>query len=184
MRRHRFMRHFVAWLAVSGICLSAQLVVADGRTSRTAVTAEAGPPVRDVALSAEGLLTGQLLDENFTPRADAEVAIQANERTVATTRTDAHGVFAVRGLHGGIHEIQTTDAAQVYRFWAPGTAPPQAQAVARIVSGADVVRGQWGGHNPYLHQAAMLATNPFVVGGVIAAAVAIPVVIHNSGSHS
>jgi hypothetical protein len=46
----------------------------------------------------------------------------------------------------------------------------------------DVVRGQWGPPpgNEFLQRAKVWATNPFVVGGIIAAAVAIPVAIHNA----
>jgi hypothetical protein len=56
-----------------------------------------------------------------------------------------------------------------------------------IVSGSEVVRGQYGPPpgNRFVRKAKVWATNPFIVGGVVAAAVAIPVALHdNKGPHS
>ena len=53
-----------------------------------------------------------------------------------------------------------------------------------MVTGRDLVRGQWcppSRVNCFFRKAKVWATNPFVVGGVIAAAVAIPVALNNDG---
>jgi hypothetical protein len=179
MSMARPMNYTMAWLAASGLCLPAPALAADPAPRPAVTTTQASSPVSDVALGPGGLLTGQLLDANLRPAPDVSVAIQCDEQTIATTHSDANGVFAVAGLRGGIHRITTPEASQVYRFWATGTAPPRAATSAQVVSGTEIVRGQWGGHTPYLHQAAMMATNPFLVAAVVATAVAIPVVIHN-----
>jgi len=171
----------MAWLAVGSICLPTNALAADNLVPRPEVVAPAVLPISDVALGSGGLLTGRVVDKHLGPCADIDVAIQVDGRAVATTRTDADGVFAVTGLRGGVHRVVTSDASQLLRLWADGTAPPRAARSAEIVRGADVVRGQWGGRTPYVHKAAMLATNPFLVGGIIATAVAVPVIIHNTG---
>lgn len=183
MKVARAMRHALAWIAVAGVCLPAQFLSANERPHLATASEAANLSIRDVALGADGLLTGQLLDEHLRPIADAAVTIQAKEQTIAATRTDANGVFAVAGMHGGVHQITTSETTRVYRLWSPGTAPPLAASTAQVVSGPDVVRGQWGGGG-MMDQMKVMATNPFIVGGVIAAAVAIPVIIHNTDDNS
>ncbi len=153
-----------------------------------AQVAQAKPPViRDVELKYGGLLIGRLLDANGRPHPDAEVSVLTAGKTLATTRTDAEGVFAVSKLRGGVHEIQTAENVQVCRLWAHDTAPPGVAKSIDVVSGDDVVRGQYGPPpgNRMLKKAKVWATNPFIVGGVVAAAVAIPVALSdNDGPHS
>jgi hypothetical protein len=128
------------------------------------------------------LLLGQVLDESMQPISGLDVAIQSGGQTMATTKTDANGTFAVAGLRGGLHQITTVESIQNCRLWAPGTAPPNAAAHLRFVPGQDtVVRGQWGAGppNPWMHKAKAMATNPWVIGGVVATAIAVPVLVHN-----
>jgi hypothetical protein len=138
--------------------------------------------VADVELQSGGLLVGQLLDAAAKPLAGADVSILSRGNAIASTHTDASGLFAVAGLRGGIHQVNSGDAAQVCRVWAPGTAPPRTASSLQIVAGEDVVRGQWGPPpgNRFLKKAKVWLTNPFVVGGIVAAAVAIPVALHNA----
>jgi hypothetical protein len=137
-----------------------------------------------VALAQGGLLTGQVLDSTMQPRPGTEIKIQAGQQTTAVTVTDANGVFAVAGLRGGLHQVVTRDSIELCRLWAPGTAPPNAAANLRFVPGQNtVVRGQfppYHGSHPYLHQAKAWATNPWIVGGVLATAVAVPVILHET----
>jgi hypothetical protein len=127
------------------------------------------------------LLVGQVLDKTMQPVPGTAIAIQVERKTAASTVTDANGVFAVAGLRGGVHQVATGDAVENFRFWAPGTAPPQAATNLRFVPGqAQVVRGQWGPPaNSFGNNAKAWATNPWIVGGVVATAIAVPVIIHN-----
>lgn len=130
---------------------------------------------------------GRLLDANGRPVHDAEVSVLSSGKPLAAMRTDANGVFAVSNLRGGVHEIVTVNNAQVCRLWAPGTAPPRVPKSIDVVADSDVVRGQYGPPfgNRFVERAKLWATNPLVVAGVVATAVAIPVAVHNSrGPHS
>jgi hypothetical protein len=142
--------------------------------------------VRDVELGYGGLLVGRLLDANGRPLSAVEVSIQSGGKPLAATQTDAEGVFAVSNLRGGVHEIATADNVQVCRFWAPGTAPPRAPKSIDVVSDSNVVRGQYGPPpgNRMLQRAKVWATNPFIVGGVVAAAIAIPVALSDNDGPS
>ena len=183
MRTVHMLRHGMVWLAVVGMCAPMQALAAGAMPGAADAPAVAFA-VSDVALAGGGLLTGQLLDEQMRPLAGSEVAISANGHTVAVTATDANGVFVVAGLRSGFHQITAAGAVENCRFWAVGTAPPRADAGVRIVAGEGVVRGQWGPPpmtNNFVKRAKVWATNPFVVGGVIAAAVAIPVALNNDG---
>jgi hypothetical protein len=137
--------------------------------------------VRDVALDAGGLLVGQIVDPQARPLAGAGVEIHAGGQIIARTATDENGMFAVARLRGGFHQLAAGDSVQNCRFWAEGTAPPSATTGIQLVEGSGVVRGQWGPPplaNSLVQNAKVWATNPFVVGGVIAAAVAIPVALN------
>jgi len=145
------------------------------------------PVIRDVELEYGGLLVGRLLDANGQPQCNAEVSVLTAGKTLAATRTDSEGVFAVSRLRGGVHEIRTAENVQVCRLWAHDTAPPRVPKSIDVVSSDDVVRGQYGPPpgNRMLRKAKVWATNPFIVGGVVAAAVAIPVALSdNDGPHS
>jgi hypothetical protein len=138
--------------------------------------------VIDVELRSGGMLVGQVLDAAAQPSPGTDVSILSDSEAIASTRTDESGRFAVAGLRGGVHQVHAGDAARVCRLWTPGTAPPKSTSTVQIVTGEDVVRGQWGPPpgNGFLKKAKVWATNPFVVGGIVAAAVAIPVALHNA----
>lgn len=176
MRIARLVRYAAVWLAVGGVCMPAQLLASNPQAPRA--SEDTGRQVHDVALGSGGLLVGRLLDQQGQPLADAYVAILADQQTVAQTQTDANGSFAVAGLRGGVHQINAANAVQLYRLWVPGTEPPGAERIAQIVSGPDVVRGNWDGHGGMPQRAIKFASNPFVVASVIAAAVAIPIIVH------
>jgi hypothetical protein len=171
----------LAVLASVGLCLPV------AATNAEQVAPVAAPVIRDVELSNGGLLIGRLLDANGRPLTDADVSVATGGKQLATTRTDVEGVFAVSKLRGGVHEISTSDNVQVCRLWAPGTAPPRVPKSIDLISGPDAVRGQYGPPpgNRMLREAKVWATNPWIVGGVVAAAVAIPVALSdNDGPHS
>ena len=182
MKRRKLLWHGATWLAVSGMCLPTSLVLAnDVRPVPANATAAAQPasPIHDVALQPGGLLVGQILDKTMKPMRGTAIVVQVNGQTAATTTSDINGVFAVNGLRGGVHQVVVVDSIQNCRLWAPGTAPPQAVSHLRFIPGqADIVRGQWGPPPSYNTMAAW-ATNPWVIGGVVATAIAVPIVLHN-----
>jgi len=131
--------------------------------------------VADVALTSAGQLHGQVLNAQGVPQSQVRVAVgRMNEQPMFVT-TNAEGKFIVSGISAGVYQVQTSAAANVYRVWAPRTAPPSAQAGVLVVNNNQVVRGYGNGGG-----VSMLA-NPWVMGLIVAAAIAIPLAI-DSGS--
>ena len=129
------------------------------------------PAVVDVALSDGGTLHGQVVDPQGNPLSRTAVSIQQFDREVATTVTDPSGRFRAAGLRGGMYRIVAGQAMGTYRLWAPNTAPASARPAALLIpNGVEVVRGQ----------ALQLLRNPWVIAGIVAVAVAVPVAIHNA----
>ncbi len=169
MRRFNFLTGTMVVLATLGLCLPPVAL------SSPPVTA---PRVADVALSDGNVLVGQVVDSSGAAVAKTHVLLQRQEKAVLAMRTNKQGFFAAKGVSAGVYRLMVADSQMVYRLWAPRTAPPSAQRGALIVIGNPVVRGQYG---PGLRN--MLA-NPWVVGGIVAAAVAIPIAIHNANDNS
>jgi hypothetical protein len=138
-------------------------------------TAPAAVPVSDVALADGGVLRGQVVNPQGAPLPSQAVAVRQQQRIIASARTDQDGRFSISGLPGGVYQIATADGAGVYRLWAPQTAPPAAQPAAMIVSGQQVVRGQLGGGGGVRS----FLTSPWVLAGLLAAAISIPIALSN-----
>ena len=157
---------------VTGLCCTAIL------SGQLAQAASPGPVfstnsrVADVALAAGGIRRGQVLDAQGVPQSQIKVAVGQTNQQPTYVSTDESGHFAVHGLTAGVYQVQTSRGSGVYRVWAPRTAPPSAQAGVLVINHDQVVRGFGGAH--------MLA-NPWVMGLVVAAAIAIPLAI-DSGS--
>ena len=144
-------------------------------TPHTAFAAPIAPPVvTDVQLRDGGVLVGQLVDAQGAPVRAMPVSLRQNDREVASTLTDESGYYTVSNLQGGIYQVASPNGSAAYRLWSPGTAPPAAQQGALLVVGDEVVRGQFGMWG--------FLTNPWVVAGLIAAAIAVPIAVSNSGS--
>jgi hypothetical protein len=126
----------------------------------------------DIALRHGGVLVGQVVDQQGVAKAGTPVSIHYGKQEVARTTTDANGVFAAKGLRGGQYELLTLDGVSVCRLWAPDTAPPTARSAALVVSGNDVVRGQYMGS-----WIDWMKAHPYITAGVVATAIAVPVAV-------
>src|SRR5262245_21212897 len=109
----RASRYLFAFIALIGLCVPLPIASAAAPPSPSAGAAN----MVDVELGQNGLLIGRLLNPQGQPIGQADVSILSNNQPVATTRTDAHGIFAVSGLHGGVHEISTANSLQLCRLW-------------------------------------------------------------------
>lgn len=169
MKPRRVGKIVVMALTIVGISLPSQLVAA----------APTGPAVRvmDVALRDDGSLVGQVLDTQGIARVGVPVTLHSDEKQIATVVTDQNGMFAFGGLRGGVYQVATTEGHGIYRAWSPGTAPPSAKPGVLLVSGATTVRGQDGG------QMNGLLTHPLVIGGFVAGAMAIPIIVTSATGH-
>ena len=155
-------------------------LLATGRAADAQATPTAAPAGRiaiaDVALRPGGVLNGQVVDASGRPRAGAPVWLVQADRPVATALTDANGYFAFQNLPGGAYVLVAGQNQVVCRLWSPGTAPPSAQSATLIVCGEAPVRGQQGPLGCWM-------TNPWVLGGIAATAITVPIVLFNQHKH-
>lgn len=165
MKVSKTMRAVVAVLTCCGF-LSADVLRAAG---------PAAVRVRDVALQTAGVLQGQVVDTRGTPQAGAHVAAVRDGQTLGVAETDAAGHFALANMPGGVYELQTASNTDVYRLWAPHTAPPAAQESVLLVNDENIALGQ---HHQGRSSLGWLA-NPWVLAGIVAAAIAIPLALSN-----
>ena len=156
-------------LAVCGCCLpqSVWAATAAGRRPPTAI---------DVALAEGGTLIGQVVNPEGAALPDVPVSLWSKDQKVATAKTDATGGFAVRGLRGGVYQVVAGSGRREFRFWKPGTAPPLARQGVLVVAGGDTVRGNL----PGMGALRFWLSDPWIVAGVVATAVAVPVAIYNA----
>ena len=178
MKFAAIIRGLVVSAAVLGICLPQSLLAS--------TPARQSPAVVDVALRQGGVFVGQVVDQNGAVKSNTPVSLRLGDRQLAAAKTDANGFFAFSGLRGGVYQVSAAKGVAAYRVWATQTAPPTAEKGALVVSGQDLVRGNWQNHNHHRGAAWMkyYLCNPWVVAGIVATAVAVPVGIHNSSSSS
>ena len=119
----------------------------------------------DVSLQ-DGALVGQVLDAQGAPIKGETVSIRNNGEEIAQVKTDELGRYTVRGLSTGMYQVATKEGGANYRVWDANVAPPAAQPGALMIIGQPV-RGQGGG----------LLGNPWVLGGIAAAAIIIPLAL-------
>lgn len=122
-------------LLLAGLMLTGGPVLADGPVEIRA---------KDVALSDSGSLNGTVLNSAAQPVSDVAIQVLHEGKVVASTKSDAEGKFAIRGLRNGAHVIQVGGIQQPVRFWGQDAAPPAALSQMAIVVPDDVVRGQAG----------------------------------------
>jgi hypothetical protein len=165
MKTRRIVNGVMVSLAALGFVLPQPLVAGN--------PAPASPAV-DVALGDGGTLVGQVVNDQGTAMGGVPVSLSAQDRELAVAKTSKEGYFKFKGLRGGVYQLAAAQGHGIYRVWSPGTAPPAAQEGAMVVSGDQVVRGQsGGGFRSFI-------TNPLVIAGIVATAIAVPVAIHNS----
>ena len=161
MRGTTFIQRVAACLAVLGFCIP-QVALAE------TVQINPAAAMADVQLHEGGVLLGQVVTPENAPTVNVQVSLRSGDRELAVTMTDHEGRFEFRGLNDGVYQIVTANGQGTYRVWSQAAAPPSAQLGA-------TVRGQH-----HFGQFKYWMSNPWIVAGIIAAAVAIPVAIHNS----
>jgi len=173
MKTRRIVNGVMVSLAAIGFLLPQPLVAGNPAPASAVV---------DVALRDGGVLIGQVVDEQGAAMENVGVSLRYQDRDLVASKTTKEGYFAFKGLRGGVYQIVAARGHGVYRVWSPGTAPPAAQEGALVVSDNTVVRGQQdgcgcpGGFRAFI-------TNPLVIAGIVATAIAVPVAIHNSHHH-
>jgi hypothetical protein len=98
--------------------------------------------VTDIALTEEGTLRGVFINKQAGPLAGETVVIRQGRQVVAETTTDKLGEFRVSKFRGGTYQLSAGKANRSIRVWTADAAPKSAKAVALLVSGETVTRGQ------------------------------------------
>jgi hypothetical protein len=132
--------------------------------------------IRDVKLTTDGALRGQLVDSSGAPIANSPVRLLGRDGVAAaSTSTDEHGAFKVQGLRGGLYLVDATKARSMIRAWSTDTAPPAASDGMLMVGDGRTVRGRvqdFGGISDGVFRwdefGGMVAL-PLIIGGSIAA---------------
>lgn len=141
----RMLRKAAVALAVGGMLFpQTDVLAATPGPLPAEQAAPAMPEVVDVALSAGGTLVGRVIDEQGQPVDGALVSFRQGDHEVASIVSAQDGTFSADNLRAGVYVVQAGQGEGVFRFWAPNTAPPSARQDAVIVSGTQVVRGQFG----------------------------------------
>ena len=151
--------------------------------------------VTDVRLTQHGALNGQLVDRQGAPLADSIVTLWSDGQMVSRSMTTAQGRFQFTGLRGGIYQVASQNTGGIYRVWTNRTAPPVSKPGILLAEGV-ALRGQCsdciyancpcnacqagfgGGH--YGGSVMRALNNPWLMGGLIAAGIAVPIAVSNS----
>lgn len=162
-------------LAVSLACVGWILPMTPSqvRAAEHTAASPARPMVHDLKLDQRNAFQGQLLNAAGQPLVDQALTLRTNGELVAQTKTDESGLFHFGDLRGGVYQIGIADAVVTCRVWTANAAPPAAKEQMLIVAGSEeIVRGQ--------QPIGAIFTNPLVIGVVVAAAIAVPLVVHNN----
>ena len=166
-------RRFVAISLLLGL-LTQDILLAAG-PQEPAVT----PPkleMHDVQLSADGRLTGIVVDVQGQMLKEIEVVLSLGGKEMAKQTTDTEGRFSFPNVKGGSYQLVTSAGVCGCRAWTAEAAPPSAARQIMIVHGT-IVRGQ----KPIRE---MFRTDPIFAAAILAAAIAIPIAIRESQSDS
>jgi hypothetical protein len=114
----------------------------------SAFAAESAPKpaiaVQDVRLQEQGLLVGRAVTSQGAARENVKVAVSFQGQTIAEATTNHDGVFAVKGLRGGTHVVQSDGKQEIVRLWTADAAP-EAAAEGLVLAEGQVVRSQGPG---------------------------------------
>ncbi len=129
--------------------------------------------ILDVKLDERNALHGEVRDAAGTIESNTEVQLRLDGVSLQRTHTNRWGRFVFPGLKGGMYQILTPATSITCRVWTANAAPPKAQAAILVASNTGLSRGQQPISEAFVF-------NPFLMGALIAAAIAIPIAIHNA----
>lgn len=167
MRKIRCFKVAVAWLAMAGMCVPQIAFAASPDRPRRVIP--------DIALRDGGVLLGQVVKTDGSPVPGAPIALRNGSQELGAATANSAGYFAFSGLRTGTYQVTTTGSAGTYQVWTAEAAPPVAQPGVLLVTNGETVRGQMQ-PGPFFG----LLAQPILIGGLVAAAIAVPVAVSNS----
>lgn len=180
MNCNRMLKSLCVGLSYIGLVLHTSALEAATLSAAANTPRRAPQPARlasDVELDADGSMHGLVVDVEGVPAAGRSVVLHQMDRELANTRTNALGRFRISRLRGGTYRLSVDGHGRMIRAWSANTAPPSAKSVALLVLGGEVVRGQ-------MTLEEFCACDGVIIVGLVAAMIAVPIVVHNSGSRS
>jgi len=98
----------------------------------------------DVALSADGSLSGSVVDTRGHSRGKTVIEVRRGRRLVARTLSDDKGLYTVKNLPGGLYQVRVDGTETLIRAWAAGTAPRSAAGRLQVIANPPIIRAQAG----------------------------------------
>jgi len=153
----------------------AMVACADGTTNQSPISSKPQQVrIPDVSLSREGIFSGKVVNAQGRPIAKAEITFRQSSKVITKVSTHEQGDFYVAGLPPGVYQLFVSpNRAVTVRVWDGQTAPPSARSELLVVDDL-TVRGQ-----RRIGELLPLEST-VVVGGMVAAAIAIPIAVANS----
>lgn len=112
--------------------------------------------VTDVALSAQGMLEGRLVDGTGKVLDGAPITVWQGQQLIGKGTTDKDGGFRMAGLASGVYRFDAPGSSVTCRVWSASVAPPSARNSLLMVGGDPAVRGQYGMLDPVTTTALLL----------------------------
>ena len=133
MRKHKILSKAASVAVCFGILLSNSAFAYDGARTQVA---------RDVELSADGSLQGQVYTPEGRPVENSPIELRYQGTAIARTTTGPQGDFLITGVRGGAHQLAVGSMMSPVRLWKNGTAPEGALEAVVVAGNENVVRGQ------------------------------------------
>ncbi len=133
MRKHTILVKAASIAVCFGILLSNSASAFEGARSQVA---------RDVELTSDGTLFGQIYTSEGRVVENAAIELRYQGTTVARAMTGGNGDFAITGVRGGAHDLSIGTATTSVRLWKNGTAPEGAVESLVFAGDENIVRGQ------------------------------------------
>lgn len=133
MRKHTILAKAASVAVCFGILLSSTASAFEGGPS---------PVARDVELTGDGTLYGQIYTSEGRVVENAPIELRYQGTTVARATTGANGSFAIAGVRGGAHDLSVGSTTTSVRLWKNGTAPVGSVESLVFAGDENVIRGQ------------------------------------------
>lgn len=197
MRNKLVLKGMAVWTASLGLLFPPQFLMAAGEpatqpqvsvtSTNSTPTAREAVQIHDVELGPHGQFAGQIVNAQGKPISGAAIILR-NRSGKLQAISNAQGQFQFSSLSGGTYHLEGGQGGQLCRLWKNGTAPPKANGQMLLVQqDGPVALGQNCGTpvcgspvSGRASRAKRFLTHPLVIGGLVAAAIAIPVAIHNA----
>ena len=98
--------------------------------------------IKDVELTKDGVLYGQISTSEGRGVPNAIVHLRHQGKAVAAARSNALGRFAISGVRGGAHDVVVGAVHSPVRLWSAGSAPKGALRGIVVAAEETVIRGQ------------------------------------------